>query len=78
MSKSKKVEYLLNFNPKLSSFVRVDLTNQSGDTKQYIMDDMTMLDYSGKANIKNVRVRERFECGDTKAYNDFKKESLLD
>ena len=77
MSKIKKIEYLLDFQPKLSSFVRVDITNQSDDTKQYIMDNMTMMDYSGKSNVKRVKVIERFDSGDTKSYNKFKKESLL-
>jgi hypothetical protein len=54
--KARRVEYLLDFEPRLSSFVRVDITNQSDDTKQYIMDSMTMMDYSGKSNVKRVKI----------------------
>jgi hypothetical protein len=69
-----KINYLLDFDPRITSFVKAQITNHSGDMQEYIMSSVSLMVYSGKNNIKKIKVTEKFESGDTKSFNRFKKE----
>lgn len=72
-----KMNYLLDFDCKVTAFVKAQITNHSGDMQEYIMSTINLMNYSGKNNIKKIEVIEKYETGDTKNYNRFKKESKL-
>ena len=72
-----KMNYLLDFDCKVTALVKAQITNHSGDMQEYIMSTINLMNYSGKNNIKKIEVIEKYETGDTKNYNRFKKESKL-